>query len=65
MYTIFITIGPSQVKRNFLVVKSEFRPPKRKRTLIAPIDISLAYLVQIRPRTSIYTRFTSFGGCHV
>jgi hypothetical protein len=39
--------------------------PQNEKSLFAPIDISLAYLVQIRLTTSIYTRFTSFGATHV
>jgi hypothetical protein len=35
------------------------------KTSFAPIDIALAYLVQIRLRTSIYTGFTSFGASNV
>jgi hypothetical protein len=34
-------------------------------TSFAAIDNSLEYLIQIIVRTSIYTRFTSFGASHV
>jgi hypothetical protein len=36
-----------------------------KKKSLSPIDISLAYLVQLRLRTSIYTKFTSFEAIHV
>jgi hypothetical protein len=38
---------------------------KTKETSFAPIDNSLDNLAQLRLRTSIHTRFTSFGASHV
>jgi hypothetical protein len=65
IYTRFTSFEASHVYRNFQYGKREFHPPKRKNLRFAPIDNSLAYLAQISRRTSIYTRFTSFGAGYV
>jgi hypothetical protein len=64
IYIRFISLGASHVLLNFRNEKCEFRPPTRQKFL-SPIDTSLAYLVLIWLRTSIYTTFTSFGARHV
>jgi hypothetical protein len=38
---------------------------KTQETSFAPIDESLAYLAQLRPWTSKYSRFTSIEASHV
>jgi hypothetical protein len=50
---------------HFSVQKTWISTSKTQKNLFAPSDISLAYLAQIRLRTSIYTRFTSFEAGHV
>ena len=39
--------------------------PIKEKSSFAPIDITSAYLVLMRLKTTIYTRYTSFGVSHV